>query len=573
MGSADGHLPLIAMGNFVLRWLSPLSRPVIALILGAILLAAVPASFVIAQTPADCGVVTEIGYPVENISGRSDDFGLYRGRFGGLHTGVDLAFYRYGDPVYAVADGRVTYADPEGWDTEKGVVIVEHTFPDGSVFYSLYGHMEPIGDYFFPGVGQCVRKGNIVGAIGDPSLSAPHLHFEIRDFGPDDGGPGYWPVNPQEAGWEHPLDFIARWQLRLQTASDRSPYVTSVTGLIAPGVPPLVTEDGGLVMARARVVEGIGPEGVLRWRMELSSAVAGMILLPDGRILTRTADGTILLMRDGRYIGLWTPDWKPVSGPYWLDDVVVFVTEDGALAGYTPEGILRWLAPLAEGQPGSVAVSADGRLAVSIRLSTPEAAPSWHVVAADGRVLYQVAAPATPYATFSPAGDAYLLAGDQLYHISAGYVPVPLARLPQAAGRSVALAADSAGNVYVFMALDQGVLYAYAPDGTLRWQAILPGEHRQPPLLAVGRDCLLYALAADGTLYAISATDGATLGQARLYAGGAAGHPNARLLEILPGPAEEGERVRFGTGFLTVATIDGHLLAGLAPAACPAPAA
>jgi len=62
------------------------------------------------------------------------------------------------------------------------------------------------------------------------------------------------------------------------------------------------------------------------------------------------------------------------------------------------------------------------------------------------------------------------------------------------------------------------------------------------------------------------------LGQAQLYAGGAAGHPNARLLEILPGPLEEGERVRFGAGFLTVATVDGHILAGLAPGECPAPA-
>ena len=31
------------------------------------------------------------------------------------------------------------------------MVILEHTFADGSVYYSLYGHMEPIGDYFFPG--------------------------------------------------------------------------------------------------------------------------------------------------------------------------------------------------------------------------------------------------------------------------------------------------------------------------------------------------------------------------------------------------------------------------------------
>src|SRR5690606_8933562 len=85
-----------------------------------------------AQVPgALCGVVDDIDYPInidDTLEERYDDFGVYRARFGGNHVGLDIGFNRWGDPVYAAARGRVTYSDIEGWDTEKGVVIVEHFF-------------------------------------------------------------------------------------------------------------------------------------------------------------------------------------------------------------------------------------------------------------------------------------------------------------------------------------------------------------------------------------------------------------------------------------------------------------
>src|SRR5512147_2756818 len=90
---------------------------------------AVPDS-VVAQGRDPCGLVDSIDYPIDGISVDHDDFGMYRAGFNGRHTGIDMAFGRYGDPVRAAARGRVTFADPAGWDTEKGVVIIEHTFPD-----------------------------------------------------------------------------------------------------------------------------------------------------------------------------------------------------------------------------------------------------------------------------------------------------------------------------------------------------------------------------------------------------------------------------------------------------------
>ncbi|MFC1959869.1 peptidoglycan DD-metalloendopeptidase family protein [Chloroflexota bacterium] len=510
-----------------------------------------------AQDAPDCGTVDAISYPIPDLTDRGDDFGIYRGKFGGLHTGADIAFYRYGDPVFAIANGRVTYADPAGWDTEKGVVILEHTFPDGSLYYSLYGHMEPIGDYFFPGVGQCVAHGSIVGAVGFPSLSAPHLHFEVRDFGPNDGGPGYWDTNPLEAGWQHPLDFVRRWQVRLHNQGGYRPFLTEVVAVNPPGVPPITTDDGGLITAKANLVEGIGPDSAVQWRMELSDTIAGMVLLPDGRLLLRLADDTILLLRDGRYEGMWFPDVELTGAPLYIGSTVAFFTVDNALRGYTPDGALLWGTPPLGDRIGSYTATAD-QIAVSTRPRDPETPPAWHLIGADGQIRYQVGPSNPPHAVLTPEGSAYLLDGAMLYHVSADFVPTPLSQLPYTAGRSTSLGTDAAGNAVIFMALDESLLYSYDQTGELLWTTTLPGTHRQPPLLAAGEFCLLYALATDGTLYAIDTASGAIRGQVRLYAGGSNGHPNARLLEVLPN-----EQVRFGAGYLTVATVDGYALAGI----------
>ncbi|HEX3053148.1 MAG TPA: M23 family metallopeptidase, partial [Aggregatilineaceae bacterium] len=128
---------------------------------------------------APCGYVDSFDFPFEGINIESTDFGVYRAKYGGRHTGIDVAFGQTGEPVRAAARGRVTYSDPAGWDTEKGVVVIQHTFPNGVLVNTLYGHMEELNDYTFPPMDSCVEKGEIIGAVGDPSLSSPHLHFEV----------------------------------------------------------------------------------------------------------------------------------------------------------------------------------------------------------------------------------------------------------------------------------------------------------------------------------------------------------------------------------------------------------
>jgi len=86
----------------------------------------------------------------------------------------------YGDNVYTIANGRVTYAQYVD-RTWGNVVIIRHILPDRSVVNSLYGHLSFIDTR----VGWNVRLGGIIGRVGNAigignRLSCAHLHLEIR---------------------------------------------------------------------------------------------------------------------------------------------------------------------------------------------------------------------------------------------------------------------------------------------------------------------------------------------------------------------------------------------------------
>jgi murein DD-endopeptidase MepM/ murein hydrolase activator NlpD len=108
-----------------------------------------------------------------------------------------------GEPVYAVANGVVTYAADAGpgWGN---VVIVTHTLPDGSKVQSLYGHLKEI----LKTAGE-VSKREKIGTIGDANGKyLCHLHLELREEhcpSWDMVFVGYSPVN---YGWTDPSDFI-----------------------------------------------------------------------------------------------------------------------------------------------------------------------------------------------------------------------------------------------------------------------------------------------------------------------------------------------------------------------------
>ncbi|PMQ00793.1 MAG: peptidase M23 [Dictyoglomus sp. NZ13-RE01] len=90
-----------------------------------------------------------------------------------FHSGIDIVSF-WGAPVYATADGFVTYA---GWESGYGKVIkINH----GRGISTLYAHLS----YIKVNVGSYVKKGQLIGLIGSTgTATGPHLHYEVRRNG------------------------------------------------------------------------------------------------------------------------------------------------------------------------------------------------------------------------------------------------------------------------------------------------------------------------------------------------------------------------------------------------------
>ena len=92
------------------------------------------------------------------------------GRGNRMHEGTDLAG-AMGTPIYATADGVITYAD---WDSGYGRLIkIQHALG----IETRYGHLSQIRVE----VGQRVSRGDRIGDMGSSGRSTgTHLHYEIR---------------------------------------------------------------------------------------------------------------------------------------------------------------------------------------------------------------------------------------------------------------------------------------------------------------------------------------------------------------------------------------------------------
>ena len=86
-----------------------------------------------------------------------------------MHAGVDLRA-SYGEPIHAVAAGRVVFAGRHGG---HGNFV---KLDNGGGLGTGYAHMSRIAVR----VGQHVRQGQIIGYVGSTGLSTgPHLHYEM----------------------------------------------------------------------------------------------------------------------------------------------------------------------------------------------------------------------------------------------------------------------------------------------------------------------------------------------------------------------------------------------------------
>ena len=90
-----------------------------------------------------------------------------------FESGIEIKADR-GEPIHAVYDGRVLYAD---WFKGYGnMIIIDH----GNNYYTIYAHAQEL----FASKGDSVEKGEVVATVGDSgSMIGPSLHFEVRHHG------------------------------------------------------------------------------------------------------------------------------------------------------------------------------------------------------------------------------------------------------------------------------------------------------------------------------------------------------------------------------------------------------
>jgi len=492
------------------------------------------ASMPVAQSGAPCGVVDQLDFPLDPPEGNravGGGFGAFRNRYDMYHAGEDWGMasrQNLGAPVYSIGHGRVTYAQPLGWGADQGVVILEHIFSDDSTILSFYGHLDP------PSVvleaGACVSRGDRVGAIGRPR-TPPHLHFEIRSHMAYEPGPGYWSIDPTQAGWEPPSQYI--WNNRMASGSRALWMWSSPVGFskglgMLDGDTFVVINDGDLVGINAQ-------DGESRWRQQVVGELSdGLIDARQGMIYVVTEEGKLQgysLSAEQRGIGsavsgvaaislVWSIDLESTTAallmPLPQSGVVVSFWE--RIVAVSAQGELLWETDLPT-SPSDWAMGPGGLLLATRGLR----AEVWSVGAAGPEAW---GAQAGGRLAIGPEDEgAYLFDRQTIYHLDLQTRSAELLHtLPRGfPGLGDLLALPDGSVLAVHAGGGDKRLIALQSDGSLRWQrsyaAAIPGT---PRLLLLGGQP--YALFQQGSIslnrVALYAIDPSSSELTRIFAGG-----------------------------------------------------
>jgi murein DD-endopeptidase MepM/ murein hydrolase activator NlpD len=464
------------------------------------------------QSGAPCGWVDTLDFPLDPPDGTSAsggrDFGVYRSRYEKYHAGEDWRLSNrnnFGQPVYSIGHGQVTYAQPLGWGADKGVVIVRHTFPDGSSVLSFYGHLDP------PSVtlreGTCVQRGDIVGQIGRPR-TPPHLHFEVRLHLPYATGGGYWPSDPTNAGWLPPSDTISQYRLQVAPGVEWS-HVSN-----AEDIRPL----GNLDTLTYLMLDGdhlVGIDlfsGEQRWAYKLPGFVKDALFDPVRKALYITdvvaglqAYAVPRNPEDQDDPEELTPQWEqPLTSSGWMSLMPlpgggVVASHRDTISAFAPDGELRWEEPW-ESYLSAWALSDDAL----IFISSDDDAP---LKTADAEGVYSWAQPLSGIPLVS-GGQAWLYAEDGLYQLdlfsrSARRVyDLPTAIMRQ----SAAIALEDGGILLLHTDSADRRLLLFDRDGNLLWEFSVPFEGT-PQLIELGGEPYLISIPSYSSRGAYSALE------------------------------------------------------------------
>jgi murein DD-endopeptidase MepM/ murein hydrolase activator NlpD len=471
------------------------------------------------QRAASCAIVDILDFPIDppdalSVSRGGSDFGVFRDRFGKYHAGEDWRApgegSSFGKPVYSIGNGRVMYADPEGWNRDKGVLVIEHIFADGHSYYSFYGHLDP------PSVllqaGDCVQRGQTVGNIGRPR-SSPHLHFEIRTHMPYAPGPGYWPEDPTTAGWLPPSQTI--WNERMAGA----PGVLWLRPFLPTGALPIGQPDETTFLLRDGeqvVAVGLG-DG--RWQpLRLDDQVVNSATLSGESLVVADREGQVRAFRwqNGAAEPLWQIDLE-VNGALTLWPL----PDGGAVAGLgtrlwgMADGNLQWTMDV-EARPFAWTATDDTLLLTT----TGDDGALWAVTGAN---------PPQQIAAFSGyplvvAGVPWLAAADGVYRLAEGGAAEQVMALPTARlQRSAVVALPDGGLLLAHSDAADRRLIALNGDGSLRWQRSFAGlTTGEVELLATHSGVYLVADNTSGAAGEVKvyAVDGETAVLTHLFTGG-----------------------------------------------------
>lgn len=146
----------------------------------------------------------------------------------GYHTGADLNDNgpRFDAdahaPVYAIGDGKVTYAQLVSKKVWGNLIVIDHGIVDGKPLFSRYAHVEAISVT----KGEFVKTGHPLARVGNGEGLFPyHLHFDISTTEQLRNMPTYWPGQDRQGvkhHFVHPRDWL-RQQHVLGSLPDMPP--------------------------------------------------------------------------------------------------------------------------------------------------------------------------------------------------------------------------------------------------------------------------------------------------------------------------------------------------------------
>jgi murein DD-endopeptidase MepM/ murein hydrolase activator NlpD len=518
-------------------------------------LSALPTSSAHAQSAAPCGIVDSVSFPFDNVSRGGyyvrQPFANPRDGWG-YHSGEDWFNSQsnaYGDPVHAIANGLVTYSSHYGWGVDKGVVILEHTLRDNSVIYSVYGHMEVLNDHTFPQEGDCVQRGDIVGAIGDPRGS-PHLHFEIRHKWPRFPGFGYTQGTPDLDDFESPTAYIINWQAWLNPG-----YKWHLTLNEPMTAPPALASDGTIYIATEGHIESYGPDHIVKFRYPLGTGELISYLSVDDRTVTAyfTEGEFRRYTRELENLEVWFLGTESDLGSLWDAGPLIFLHGSGGTLRIFDQEFAQRGQFLDVGRPQGFAAT-DSLVALSTGQRTPEV-----LLFSPGGQLLQRASLRSP-ADVAPAADGGVLVRSThaLWHVSPEAQWTFMTDDFEAMPNMSTLAADGWGSAYLFAGKDHRQLLSMDTGGQFRWQTPLDEIINSRPVIEVGGGCAIYLGSSDGRLAAINAATG-ELGQTlQIYPGDTPGR------QAWIGVTAD-EMVYFAVSGQQIIVLDGRRLIGLPP--------